>query len=884
MSKTEINQLFGKANNIFILLDERGKLLKTDNNWYVNLGYQSEFTLGEDLAKFVVEKELLQSFFQTYLFTKKSSQRLFLTFIKKNHEQLKLELTLNPDSESLQFIGLINPIPEIYGSKSKANSKEDFLEKNLRNKTNELKKVKEILEKERLRLSLSINKMEDPIMFKNAKSVITGCNQAFANLLGREIEDIIGKTDFDLFPKETAILFQNMDKKTMVSGKPQRNEEWQKRDGKMVLFDIIKTPLVDNLGNTIGLIGVGRDISKQKAIESELKNAKLMLQKVLDTIPVSVFWKDRNSVYLGGNLTLARYLGLKNPEQLIGKTDNDFFRNKDEVSNYQQDDKWVMDNDIVKLNYEECLTSKSGEKVWIRTSKIPLTNETNEVYGVLGVFEDITDWKTATEALIISEDKFRMLADNVPGVIYLCNNDKNWTIIYLNSKVEDLTGYPKDLFLEGKISFPQLYHPEDVDNIYKTVDEQLSSSGKFQLEYRLKHKDGHWVWVEEIGVSVSKNGEVLHLEGFISDISYRKKAESELNKLALIASETNNAIIITDKDEKIKWVNEEFVRLTEYSQEEVIGKNPGKLLQGPESDPKTISKIKEALINQQSIKAELLNYSKFGKKYWNEISIQPVFNKKNELIQYFAIQNDITLRKTQEQAIKNHNEGLKKTNQELDNFVYRVSHDLRAPIASSLGLITLARSEKSDSKLQEYLDLQEKSLFRLDEFIRDILNYSRNSRMELKMEEINFAELIEETFQNYHYLEEAKNVERILEINQTDVFYSDIRRLSVILNNLLSNALRFSNSYIDNSWIKVTINSNSENATIEISDNGIGIKPEHISKIFKMFYRATDVKKGSGLGLYIVKESIEKLAGKITVQSDVNKGTEFTITIPSLKA
>ncbi|CAN0488130.1 unnamed protein product, partial [Scytosiphon promiscuus] len=240
-----------------------------------------------------------------------------------------------------------------------------------------------------------------------------------------------------------------------------------------------------------------------------------------------------------------------------------------------------------------------------------------------------------------------------------------------------------------------------------------------------------------------------------------------------------------------------------------------------------------------------------------------------------------TLRKNQEESIKKHNEGLKKTNQELDNFVYRVSHDLRAPIASSLGLITLARDENDIDQIQEYLDLQEKSLFRLDEFIRDILNYSRNSRMELKTEEINFEEIIEETFQNYHYLEEAKKVERILEINHTAQFISDKRRLSVILNNIISNALRFSNAYIDHSWIKVTVNSLAHETVVEISDNGIGIKPEHISKIFDMFYRATDVKKGSGLGLYIVTESVEKLYGKSSVQSEVNKGTQFTITLPN---
>ncbi|WP_169513364.1 PAS domain-containing sensor histidine kinase [Flexithrix dorotheae] len=880
MSLTEFNYIIGKSNTIFILLNKNGQLLNTDRKWEEKFGFSNNYAEGKPLTEFVKEKELLKSFFKTFDFSANSSYRFTLTFIKKNTAQINLELTLNPDPEECQFIGLINPVPETYG----AEPKQESFEKKLEQKTTELIQTKELLEKERFLLWSGINKMEDPIMFKNTKSEITGCNQAFARLLGREMEEIIGKTDFDLFPKEIATLYQNGDQKTLTSGKSQRQEEWQKnKDGEMVLFDVVKTPLLDNEGNTIGIVGIGRDITKRKTAEKELKSAKEILQNVLNTIPVGVFWKDRNSVYLGGNLTCANYAGLKSPEEIPGKTDYDFPWVKSEAPLYQEGDKWVMENDVAKLNFEEGMTLENGEKLWLRTSKIPLKNEHNEVYGVLGVFEDITSWKITSESLQLSEDKFRMLADNVPGVIYLRKYDKDRTLTYLNSRVEELTGYPKEHFLESKISFSTLYHPEDKEGIVETVEKQLSSTGKFQLEYRLKHKNGHWVWVEEIGASIKKDGKILYLEGFISDISFRKQAERELSKLALIASETNNGIIISDQDEKIEWVNEGFVRLTEYSLKEVIGKKPEEILQGPDSDKKAVEKIKTAIQKQEAVKVELVNYSKSGKKYWFEISIQPIFDQNQNLIQLFAILNDITIRKNQEESIKRHIEGLKKTNQELDNFVYRVSHDLRAPIASSLGLITLARDEKSIDQIQVYLDLQEKSLVRLDEFIRDILNYSRNSRIELHEEEIDFNALIEETFQNFHYLEEAKEIEKILEIQQPDVFYSDKRRLTVILNNLISNAIRFSNHYYKNSWIKVSISTDAQNAKIEISDNGIGIKAEHLSKIFEMFYRATEVKNGSGLGLYIVKESVEKLSGEITVQSDGNNGTKFTITIPNIK-
>ncbi len=225
---------------------------------------------------------------------------------------------------------------------------------------------------------------------------------------------------------------------------------------------------------------------------------------------------------------------------------------------------------------------------------------------------------------------------------------------------------------------------------------------------------------------------------------------------------------------------------------------------------------------------------------------------------------------------------LEKTNKALDRFVYSASHDLRAPISSALGLITIARMEEDRNELINYLDMQEKSLHRLDQFIGDILNYSRNSRTDILKEKIQFSELVQEIFKNYEFAKNFAKIKKIIKIEQAGLFFSDQRRISIILNNLIANAIQYYNPYATEPYVKVQIETNWSEAIIKIIDNGVGIGAEHLDKVFDMFYRASTTNVGSGLGLYIVKEVVEKLNGTITLKSEIDKGTSFVLTIPNL--
>lgn len=241
---------------------------------------------------------------------------------------------------------------------------------------------------------------------------------------------------------------------------------------------------------------------------------------------------------------------------------------------------------------------------------------------------------------------------------------------------------------------------------------------------------------------------------------------------------------------------------------------------------------------------------------------------------------EIETRKKTEDKIKISNKKLKKVNVELDNFVYSVSHDLRAPIASVLGLVNLAENEEDIDMMRKYLLMIGKSAEQQDNFIQDILDLSRNDRLEVIQEEISFEPLINDIFNQLKYSSSEVNIVKEIEIDQNHAFFSDQKRLKVILNNLLSNAIRYCNN--KNPQIKIDIKVDDAIAKIIIDDNGSGISKEHVNNVFKMFYRATEDNAGSGLGLYIVKETVEKLRGNVELSSVKNKGTKVRLEIPNI--
>jgi PAS domain S-box-containing protein len=259
----------------------------------------------------------------------------------------------------------------------------------------------------------------------------------------------------------------------------------------------------------------------------------------------------------------------------------------------------------------------------------------------------------------------------------------------------------------------------------------------------------------------------------------------------------------------------------------------------------------------------------------------PMLDENGEVLVWVGASVDIDERKMSEQYLLNSHDELKKLNTELDSFVYSISHDLRAPLTNIMGMANVGKGEDDVVLKNEVFNKIQYSAKRLDDYILSVLDYSRNSRLELKMDKINFEGLISQVWENYQYLENTSKIVLKINLKAEAIFYSDTKRLEAIFNNLISNAIKYTDLKKKEPCITVSLEVNKEEATIIIEDNGIGIEQEQLTKVFEIFYRASEAAYGSGLGLYIVKEVVEKLGGKLKAKSEPGVGTSFIIKLPN---
>ncbi len=299
-------------------------------------------------------------------------------------------------------------------------------------------------------------------------------------------------------------------------------------------------------------------------------------------------------------------------------------------------------------------------------------------------------------------------------------------------------------------------------------------------------------------------------------------------------------------------------------------------------------KLDHLMITQYSIQAWIINA--INLLCLSLITVFPITmivkNIEKKLVEekQLNIQKETILKSLEESKndLKKKNKLLNKSNQELDNFIYRVSHDLRAPLSSVFGLIQISKKEKSPSQKAHYLELISKSVVKLDRFIKELINFSRTTRLEIAREPVSFSSIIDSVMEDLKYMDNYKTIKIIKEIKENSRFRSDPYRCKIIFTNIISNAIKYSTSINREPHILIKIETNIHQADILFEDNGIGIKEDRLPKIFDMFYRANDTFEGSGLGLYITKEAVTRIGGTISVESETNNGTRFKLELPNL--
>lgn len=259
--------------------------------------------------------------------------------------------------------------------------------------------------------------------------------------------------------------------------------------------------------------------------------------------------------------------------------------------------------------------------------------------------------------------------------------------------------------------------------------------------------------------------------------------------------------------------------------------------------------------------------------------------KKTEL-KLKALNEELTFQNWQlaarEEDLRMAMDQLSERNFELDQLMYKTSHDLRSPLSSILGLVNLANLDPNPANLAQYLKKIEGRIKKLDEFISSMVNYARVNRGEITVGEIDLERMVKAAIHELEYLDNFQAVKTSIVVNNGSIpFRNDHFLMNIIIGNVISNAYKYYNPEVD-SYLRITIDIRESQATLEFADNGIGIRKEHQDKIFDMFYRATDRSQGSGLGMYIVRQAIEKVEGVISVKSTYGSGTSIRIAVPNL--
>ncbi len=639
---------------------------------------------------------------------------------------------------------------------------------------------------------------------------------------------------------------------------------------------------------------IRRDYKYRLKSEEELHRSNELFSQTLFGMGDGVIATDVNGVVTFLN-NVAMELSGWNHTEAVGKNIAHVFKIKHEKTGLAVSNpviEAIQKDQVVLLSNHTILTRKDGGQIYIDDSGAPIHNLNGKVIGGILVFRDISDKKKAEDELRASEEKFKAYFENSMNGIFFTSPDgrifnANPAACYILGMTEE------EICNAGRAGLVDSSDPK----LNKFL-EQRAQTGKARGEMTMIRKDGTKFPVE-VGSAVFnyRNGEQRTCLIF-EDITERKKAQEtvwQMNKeLELRVEQKKKEIIekeeryryaldhmmegvqIIDFNWKYAYLNDKALKQSTYKHDQLIGRTMMEMYPGIERTP-LFQTLEKCMISRTS--AHMDNEFTYPDKSigWFELSIQPVPEG------LFILSSNITERKLAEKKLLEHNIVLKKVNNELDRFVYSVSHDLRAPLTSLLGLINITQSKMDPTSKShlERLTMMKQSVNQLDNFIADILDYSRNARTNIINDNINFNETLAEVIEHVKYLVADSVCSLSFDIDQHQKYISDEIRIKIILNNLITNGIKYRDRKKKDSFVTIRVHTNPKEATIEVEDNGIGIAEADQEKIFEMFKRVSIQGTGSGIGLYIVKETIEKLKGSIKVNSTVNEGTIFTVKIPN---
>ncbi len=505
------------------------------------------------------------------------------------------------------------------------------------------------------------------------------------------------------------------------------------------------------------------------------------------------------------------------------------------------------------------------------------------IYYVVRKRKDNQKLTQLNKQLGASEEKYKAVVEQSPQLMFIHQDGK---LLFANQHFYKLSGHSPDEL--SSLSIFDLVHPDEKEGIIRMARERML--GETPMEsYELKalNNNKQEVFLNMSFSRITYNDQPAIL-GVGIDISGRKKNLETIKKLTAAIEQSPIMILITNKEGNIEYTNPAFSKITGYTPEEALNNNPRMLSSGMEN----IHIYKElwgTILNGNIWRGELLNKKKNGELYWESLVISPILNERNMITHFVAVMEDISERKSIQEALQQREEALRHANITKDKFFSIIAHDLKNPFNAIIGFTSLLMAEYDnidDIERRSYIEnihLASNTTYRL---LENLLEWSRTQTGKIKFTPSLFdlSAAVNEVTSLQQTQAAKKGLKVISEIPFNTNVFADKNMIKTVLRNLISNAIKFTSS----GEIRITAKKKKEHLEVCVSDTGIGIPESGIDKIFKLdeqyLAEGTEFEKGTGIGLILSKEFINKHEGSIWVKSKKNMGSKFCFTLPTNKS
>lgn len=720
-------------------------------------------------------------------------------------------------------------------------------------------------------------------------------NRAFLDMSGYKTFEELVKTrprDFYVDEAKRLEILGLMAKNRVV-----RNVELQfYRKNRKKMWARMTISLLNSPDRQTQYIGTLVDITEQKEAELNFKKSQQLLASISNNVQEGFFRSTPSNGLIYVNDSYIRMFGYSSLEEILKVSPIKFYADPADRKRLIEEQK----KQSKVSNTEVLYRRKDGSTFWGSLSSTLFKSEEGQL-TMDGVVRDITELKKKESEFHQVHANLRAIMESTKESIYALDTQFRYLAFNENHKEIMKLLYGKTIAIGG--SFKKYLKGSVDEKWYPKEIKRALNGERFIKEYNVnykKYKDRH-IRITFNPIIGSKN-ELRGAAMFVVDITDQKRAEEKTmrltSNLTAVVESTKDRIFAIDRNFKYLIFNQSHAERAKKASGRIIKEGDSILKAFPsEQYPAMKTNLIRALKGEYfTVETTLPNRSIV------EVSYSPVKDADGEVTGAAAFVRDISMRKQNELKIRALNEELvnqnwkleareeelklameelSERNFELDQFMYKTSHDLRSPLSSVLGLVNLAKLDGERERVNDYLQKIEGRVRKLDEFVRSMLSYAKVSRAEVTTSEIDIEEQINACVRELEYLENFKKISVSVICNKKGTLRSDSMTLRLVFANIISNAFKYYNPLVK-SHLKIKVDITPLRAIVSFKDNGIGIHREYLDKIFDMFFRATEKSEGSGLGMYIVKQAVDKLKGKIEIDSEYGEGTTIRLVIPNL--